>query len=253
MTLDAPHWPDAIFDDLDRTGPTPMYSQVASRLEHAIRTGEIPPGGRLESEIAIGERLNLSRPTVRRALQDLVDKGLLVRRRGLGTQVVRGEVTRQVELTSLFEDLEAAQMNPQTTVLLREVVPASRKVADALGLSEGDDVLYIRRLRSANGTPMAVMQNYLPERFGSITIESLASRGLYQMLRAKGVAIRIAQQKIGARGATADEGTLLGIERGAPLLTMERVAYDNAGHVFEFGTHCYRPDMYSFETSVVAR
>lgn len=253
MVLEEPVWPDEAFDDLDRTGPLPMYAQVSSRLEQAIRSGAIPSGSRIESEVVIGEKLNLSRPTIRRAIQDLVDKGLLVRRRGVGTQVVRGEVTRQVELTSLFEDLSAANLAPQTTVLCRQVVEADQTVADALGVDPGDPVLHLRRLRSAAGVPMAVMQNFLPMEFESITTEMLAQRGLYQVLRSKGVAIRIAKQRIGARRATTEESSLLGIDEGAPLLTMERVAYDNAGHVFEFGIHCYRPDMYSFETSVVAR
>ena len=96
MADEETHWPDDLFADLDRSGPVPLYYQVSTRLEGAIHDGTIPAGARLENEIAIGQRLGLSRPTVRRAIQELVDKGLLVRRRGIGTQVVQGEVRRQV-------------------------------------------------------------------------------------------------------------------------------------------------------------
>jgi GntR family transcriptional regulator len=247
------HWPDRLFEDIDRNGPIPLYFQVSSRLEAAIRSGEIPPGARLENEIAIGERLGLSRPTVRRAIQELVDRGLLVRRRGIGTQVVQGQVTRQVELTSLFDDLQQARHAPGTSVLQHEVVPAPANVAERLGLAEGADVLHIRRLRTADGSPVAILQNYFPADVTDLTREELEERGLYQILRARGVTIRVANQRIGARRAHDDEGRLLEIDRDGPVLLMERTAFDNAGRAIEYGMHIYRPDRYSFETTLVAK
>ena len=246
-------WPDELFADLDRTGPVPLYFQVSSRLEEAIRSGAIAPGSRLDNEISIGHRLGLSRPTVRRAIQELVSRGLLVRRRGIGTQVVQGQVTRPVELTSLYDDLQSDSHQPGTRVLARKIVAADDVVAKALGINAGEKVLYLRRLRSSDGTPVAVLENFLPPEFLDITTEQLESRGLYQVLRARGVAIQIANQKIGARREHGDEHELLDIPRGGPVLTMERVAYDNSGRAIEFGRHCYRPDMYGFETTLVAK
>jgi len=239
--------------DLDRTGPIPLYFQVARELEAAIRSGRIPPGARLQNEIAIAEGLGLSRPTIRRAMEALVDKGLLVRRRGIGTQVVQGQVTRQVELTSLYEDLKSSHHQPGTRVLEHSVRPADASVADALSIAEGSDVVYLRRQRSTDGVAVAVLTNYLPLDLADITTDQLQERGLYEILRGRGVIIRVANQKIGARRAHGDESTLLDIDRGGPVLTMERVAYDAAGRPVEFGHHCYRPDMYSFETTLVAR
>lgn len=253
MANDETVWPDELFADLDRTGPVPLYFQVSTRLEAAIRSGRIAPGARLENEIAIGQRLGLSRPTVRRAIQELVDKGLLVRRRGIGTQVVQGQVTRQVELTSLYEDLQTAHHEPGTKVLTHELVPATDVVAEGLGVAQGEEVVFVRRQRSTDGVPVAVLENYLPGEFSDITTEQLESRGLYQILRARGVTIRIAKQKIGARRATGDESELLDIDKGGAVLTMERIAFDSSGRAVEFGHHCYRPDMYSFETTLVAK
>lgn len=253
MTSATPVWPDHLFRDIDRTGPVPLYFQVSQLLEAAIRSGEIPSGARLENEIAIGERLSLSRPTVRRAIQELVDKGLLVRRRGIGTQVVQGQVTRQVELTSLYEDLKNTHHDPGTRVLDCELRPASEATAAALGIKAGDEVLYVRRLRFTDGVAVALMENHLPEEFADITTEELEAHGLYQMLRARGVTIRIANQKIGARRARNDEAELLEIEKGSPLLTMDRVAFDAGGRAVEHGHHGYRPDLYSFETTLVAK
>jgi GntR family transcriptional regulator len=253
MANDETVWPDELFLDLDRTGPVPLYFQVSTRLESAIRSGAVPTGARLENEIAIGQRLGLSRPTVRRAIQELVDKGLLVRRRGIGTQVVQGQVTRQVELTSLYEDLKSAHHEPGTRVIEHGIVPAVDGVAESLGVSVGSDVVHLRRLRSTDGVAVAVLENYLPAEFADITTEQLEERGLYQILRGRGVTIRIAKQRIGARRGHREETDLLGLDKGGPVLTMERVAFDSSGRAIEYGHHCYRPDMYSFETTLVAK
>lgn len=163
MTTEAPIWPAELFEDLDRNGPIPLYFQVAQRLEDGIRSGVLPPGARLENEISVAKHLNVSRPTVRRAIQEVVDKGLLVRR-GVGTQVVQSHVTRPVELTSFFNDLKNANLDPKTRVLEHRLLAASSAIAEKLGVSAGDEVLLIRRLRSTGDIPVAILENYLPQR-----------------------------------------------------------------------------------------
>lgn len=243
--------PNGLFMDLDRAGPIPMYFQIATRIEGAILSGALPPGSRLENEVALGERLGLSRPTVRRAIQDLVDKGLLVRRRGIGTQVVHGQVTRKVELTSLYEDLAGDNRAPTTELLILEIVKADSRIAETLGVDPQSPVLHIKRVRRADGVPLAILENFLPEEFVNISESDLQEHGLYQILRGRGVAIRVARQNIGARRASATESTLLEIDKNGPVLTMDRTAYDNSGRAIEFGHHSYRPDLYSFEITLV--
>ncbi|MFI5952918.1 GntR family transcriptional regulator [Cryptosporangium sp. NPDC051539] len=243
--------PEDLFLDIDRGSAIPLYFQIATRLEQAILDGRLPPGTRLENEIALGERLNLSRPTVRRAMQELVSKGLLVRRRGIGTQVVHGPVTRKVELTSLYEDLDRSGQRPATTLLSHEVGPADEEVAGRLAVAVGSPVLHLRRLRLSDGVPLAVMENYLPEEFTGLSADGLTTRGLYQLLRGRGTHIRVARQRIGARPAAAEEARLLEIKRHGAVLTMDRTAYDDVGKVVEFGHHCYRPDLYAFEITLV--
>jgi len=245
--------PAELFMDLDRAGPMPLYYQVATRLEAAIEKGDLPPGTRLESELALGARLGLSRPTVRRAIQELVDKGLLVRRRAIGTQVVQGRVTRGVELTSLYEDLQKSNQKPTTTVLLHEVIGADAAVATTLAAPLGSPVLHLKRLRLAGKTPIAVLENYLPGEFIDLGAEDLAKYGLYQLMRARGVTMSVARQTIGARRSTPAESEILTISRDAPVLTMHRTAYDNSGRAVEVGHHCYRPDLYSFEMTLVQK
>lgn len=239
--------------DIDRSGPIPLYYQVAKRIEDAIRNGTLPAGSRLENEVALSERLGLSRPTIRRAIQDVVDKGLLVRRRGIGTQVVHGEVARQVELTSLHEDLARSGRHPSTTLLLHEVVLADADLAERLSVAEGSELLHLRRLRSSDDTPLAVLENYLPGDFIDLSTSDLTQFGLYQVLRSRGTTMRVARERIGARSATREESELLDIRSSGPVLTMDRTAYDNSGRAVEYGHHCYRPDLYSFEVTLVDR
>ncbi|RIV13495.1 GntR family transcriptional regulator, partial [Klebsiella pneumoniae] len=142
--------------------PVPLYFQLAQAIESAILQGVLAPGERFENELALAKRLSLSRPTTRRAIQELVDKGLLVRKRGVGTQVVQSPVHRPVELPSRFDDLARAGQNPTTRLLDYQVGPPTHDVAQELNISDTTDVVTIRRLRSTNGEPLAVMVNYLP-------------------------------------------------------------------------------------------
>jgi DNA-binding GntR family transcriptional regulator len=253
MRDDEPIQLDALLADVDRASADPLYVQVSRSIEAAIRSGAIPPGARLENEIAVGQRAGLSRPTIRRAMQELVDLGLLVRRRGVGTQVVPGRVTRGVELTSLYEDLKSSAHEPATDVLQHGIRPADAATAEALGVAVGADVVHLRRRRSSDGVPVAVLENFLPVEFRDIAADALEQRGLYEILRARGAGVRVANQRIGARRARGDEGALLEIDDGAPVLTMDRVAFDASGRAVECGHHCYRPDLYGFETTLVAK
>jgi|tagenome__1003787_1003787.scaffolds.fasta_scaffold20776019_1 GntR family transcriptional regulator len=238
--------------NLDRSSPVPLYFQVAQHLEHAIETGQVPPGTRLDNEIDLAEHLGLSRPTMRRAMQHLVDKGLLVRRRGVGTRVVQPKVRRSLELTSLYDDLAGSGQRPATRVLKNEVVPAPADVAEALSLPEGTPLIWLVRLRSAGDQPIARMSNYLPTDLPGLSTESLIERGLYQLIRASGVQLHAAVQTIGARTATTTEARLLGESRGAAVLTMNRLTYDDHGRAIEYGTHIYAASRYSFELSLLS-
>ena len=132
---------------LDRRSPVPLYFQLAQYIEGEIRSGALEPGDRLENEVKIAEDLGLSRPTVRAAFGYLVDRGLVLRRRGQGTVVTKGKVSRSVRLTSLFDDLADAGKKPETRVIHNEVVRPSDLVRSNLNLEEGQLVVYLERLR----------------------------------------------------------------------------------------------------------
>ncbi|MGW8377045.1 GntR family transcriptional regulator [Streptomyces sp. ODS28] len=253
MTKKAPVDPADLKFSVDRTSPVPLYFQLSQQLESAIEHGRLAPGSLLGNEIELAGRLGLSRPTVRQAIQALVDKGLLVRRRGIGTQVVHSQVKRPLELSSLYDDLEAAGQKPATRVLSYATVEASAQVGAALGIAEGSDVRRVERLRLTHGEPMAYMTNHLPAGLLGEDGAELESTGLYRLLRSGGVTLHSARQAVGARSATPEEAELLGEPEGAPLLTMERTTYDDTGRPVEYASHLYRATRYAFEFQLLVR
>jgi GntR family transcriptional regulator len=237
---------------IDRSSPVPLYHQLAEQLSAAIRDGQLEPGDPFENEMAMCQRLGLSRPTVRRAIQEMVDQGLLVRRRGVGTTVANRKVHRRFELSSLFDELKRAGREPRTTVLDLELVKEPR-AAVSLDLDEGTELLSVVRLRLVEDKPLALLHNWLPPEYSDLTREELESTGLYDALRTRGAKPVVARQSIGARMPSATERRHLSLRGGQPVLTMTRMAFDVAGRAVEFGDHSYRAEDYALDMVVDER
>lgn len=237
---------------LERNSPVPLYYQLAQSIENAINTGVLGPGDRLENELSLTTRLGLSRPTARQAIQELVNKGLLVRKRGVGTQVVRSQFSRDERLTSLNADLVQAGRTPSTQLLEHSVGPLDAEVASALDASDitEQEFLRIRRLRLADDVPLAILTNFLPASF-DLTREVLEQRSLYATLQSLGINLKIAHQRISARLMTVEEAQLLDEDTPSACLTVDRITYDDTGRFVEFGRHIYRAAHYSIQSNLM--
>ena len=237
---------------VSHASPIPIYHQISQQLEYAITSGALNKGDFLPSEVELADQWGISRPTARRAIQELVGKGLLVRKRGVGTQVVNAQLQRTMKLSSLHGDLVAAGRTPTTQVLRWHETEADGMVAAALEISEGAPVMYLERLRMAASHPLALMRNWLQfDITNDITSDDLQRQGLYDLLQARRVRPRIAHQTIGAKTATKAEAASLQLELGAPLLTMRRIMQADNGRTIELGDHVYDADRYSVEMTVV--
>jgi DNA-binding GntR family transcriptional regulator len=237
---------------IDRNSPVPLYHQLAEQLASAIDTGVLKPGDSFENELSLADRLELSRPTVRRAIVELVTRGLLVRRRGIGTTVANEVIHRRNELTSLYDDLLRDGRVPSTKVLEFSADFVDLRASQILGLEPEARLVYVERLRSVEEGPLAIMRNWLAPSWADIDLGELEKVGLYAMMRRRGVTPAVAHQTIGARPAEPTERKLLAMDRNDPVLTMSRRAYDSAGHPIEFGEHSYRYDRYLFDLTVYA-
>jgi len=235
---------------VDRTSPVPLYHQLSQQFTAAIEKGILKPGDSFENELSLADRLELSRPTVRRAISELVSRGLLVRRRGVGTTVASQVIHRRDELTSLYDDMQRKGQQPVTVVRQFATERRDARAAEMLGVDPDTPLVCIERLRLANDTPTALMQNWLPPQYADVTVADLERGSLYGWLRARGAFPVIARQTISARRPTAAERKLLALAPGDPLLTMMRRAYLANGEAVEFGDHCYRFDQYAFDVTV---
>jgi DNA-binding GntR family transcriptional regulator len=239
---------------LDRSGPIPLYYQIAKRLREAIGSGELSAGTRVENEQALVQQLGISRPTIRRALQELVDEGLLVRQRGIGTQVVGGPPPREINISSLSDDLQLGEHNLSTRVLLHEQIVPAQEVLDKLGLAAKTIVPHSRRLRFSNGVPFAVFEDFLHPDFLSITHEQLEEHDLYKIMRSRGTIPKVTRQSVSARAATREETKLFGMAKPRlPVLTVVRTVFDQSGRTVDVGWNAYHPDIYALNMTLVEK
>jgi len=224
---------------------------VRGILEKLI-DGELSPGDAIPSERALVERLGVSRVTVRQAISDLVDSGTLERVHGKGTYVTGPQVDSRLHLTSFSREMRDRGLSPATVVLSATEELANERVSQTLRLRSGRPVICVKRLRSADGTPMAYEVGYYPAMlFPGLLQRELSS--LYDVFaREYGVVATSGEQTVRAESADVRLARLLRVTRRAPLLVQERVTH--AGErVIELCTSWYRADRYRIHMAVTPR
>ncbi len=225
----------------------PRYVQLRRRLQDGIERGILPPNSSLPPEREIAEITDLSRVTVRKAIQELVREGLVEQRQGSGS-FIREPVPRVEQslshLTSFTEDMRQRGFDTTSTWLERGIFMPSADEVRALGLQPGEQVARIHRLREAGGRPMALERAALPLDILPNPIE--VSTSLYAVLDRLGHRPMRAVQKIAAVNLDAHEAGLLRVAEGAAGLNIERVSYLASGRVVELTRSLYRGDAYDF-------
>jgi GntR family transcriptional regulator len=233
---------------VDKDLPTPVYVQLRDRLRTAIASGAYHVGHALPSERDLASGLGLSRMTVRRAIEELVSEGLLEQRHGSGTFVRGRRLEQTVDRVIGFTD-EARHLGftPGTRTLEIVPVPADAEVARALGYPPGTLVLAVRRVRTADGVPLALQVAHLRPDLTGLDAETLRTTGsLYRTIEAAfGVRPRRARQTVTARLPMRDERILLEIGATEPVLAQERTTFDETERPFEFVRSAYRGDRYA--------
>ncbi|GAA0775789.1 GntR family transcriptional regulator [Roseibium denhamense] len=225
----------------------PRYVQLRRRLEDSIQSGLLKANAPLPAEREIATLTGLSRVTVRRAMQDLVDRGIIVQRQGSGSFVSDG--TPKVEqslsrLTSFTEDMARRGLSSRAEWLTRGLFTPSPDEVIALALSSGEQVARLSRLRTANDKPMAIERASLPADI--LPNPDLVEKSLYEVLDKDGNRPERAIQKISAINLEQDDAELLSVPIGAAGLRIERTSYLANRRVVEFTRSIYRGDAYDF-------
>ncbi len=233
---------------LDPAATTPIYLQVSQGLSRWLQSEAATPGTALPSERDLAVQLGVSRVTVRQALALLTTQGLLERRRGSGTFILPRRIEHPLgTLTSFSEDIRARGMTPGAQILEFSLAHATPQEAMTLGLGARSRVYRIRRLRTADGVPLAVEASVLPEeRVGALSAEGLTDQSLYALLSARQLLPVRALRHLRAVNADQELAGLLGVRLGAALLMTERVSWNALGLPIETANAHYRGDRYDF-------
>lgn len=227
----------------------PLYRRIEADLRDRIRTGELPPGARVETEQELMERHGVSRATVRQALGGLIASGALEVRRGLGTYVKAARFEHTIGgFYSFSREIERAGHRPGTRVLGLGVEPADETVAAALGIDLGAPVVALRRIRLADDEPIVVETSRLPAaRFPGLETVDFSGVRLYDTLTtAYGCRPSRARETFEPILLNAAEAELLGQRRGEPALRVERVAFDQDERPIEHCRSTVRGDRYRY-------
>lgn len=231
---------------IDKQSPVPLYHQLQEHLKQLISNGELEPHDRVPSENELAQRYDISPMTVRQAMNELVNQRLIYRQQGRGTFVAPRPMAHPLtRLSSFSEDMRARGIEPGAQILNFELVPAEDPVASALDVEPDRKVLYIKRLRLADGRAVGIHNAYL--RDVEITRSALEEIGsLYQLLEARGSRLAEGEEVIEAVAATEEIAHLLHVTPGSPLLQVTRTMVDDTLQPVEFVIATYRADLYRY-------
>lgn len=232
----------------DRSNATPLYIQVANSIREAINGGALEVGGALPSERALSELTGASRVTIRKAIEQLVDEGLLLRRQGSGTYVAPRIEQRGGELTGFSADARHRGEAPGSVWIMRSLSAPTAEEAAILGIAPTAQVARLGRVRLADGDPLAIEHAVVPRHL--LPELSQVVDSLYAALELKGNRPVAGTQRLRASLATSVEAALLSIPEGSEILRIERRTFLADGTPVELTRSAYRGDRFDFVTEL---
>jgi GntR family transcriptional regulator len=227
------------------------FAAIASDLRERIALGEFGDVGALDSEAQLGGRYAASRPTVRRALEELRTEGLVESRHGAGWFVTGSAFHQRLAIGSFRHAVSAVAEAGKS--IQRQVVefgyrPAPPSLASALGVEEGEDVLYARSLRTVDGEGLDVVHEWVPASLaGPISRDAATHPGIWESLSRGGHRIASVRQVVTAGLATDVDALLLAVPVGGPVLLVRRIAADRSGHPLALSDHRYLASRFALE------
>ncbi|MCB1489569.1 MAG: GntR family transcriptional regulator [Bauldia sp.] len=237
----------------DRRRPEPLWHQVEQAIRQRIESGEWPTGSRIPAEDRLCDMLGVSRITVRHAIRNLEESGLLRREHGRGTFVRNAAAvsagTR--ELTSFTAEMSRLGLVADSRVLAVGTMPATADVAAALGVEEGAPVVRIRRLRMGGSEAIGVQTTHIPAaRVPGFLDDGPLQGSLYALLKARyGITPEEAHEVYRVTLVDEDHASLLDVPAGSPAFVIERISADDDGP-FEFTISLMRGDLYEIRATL---
>lgn len=234
----------------------PLYTKVEAALAEEIAAAVLPAGSQLPPEERLIDRFGVSRTTVRKAVENLVARGLVEIRRGKGTFVTEPKITQELtELSGFVEDMTAIGRNPSARLLDKRTVAATREVARHLGIVPGTLVYRIERVRLADGVAMSFDETYLPLEIGAkIASNDLEAQPIFALLEDKyELPLIEAQYRLEAVIADEHVAQALDVKAGSPIFLIERTSYGEEQRPLDYEKLYYRGDLIRFTTRLARR
>lgn len=229
----------------------PLHIQLGEAIRGQIKRRELTPHDRLPSERELCEQYQISRITVRKALSTLIQEGLVVSVSGKGSYVAETPLREELSpLSSFTQDLERRGMRASSRVLELSVVPAQDDLAAKLRIPRGAELVRLKRLRLADGLPIAVQLTHLPHHLVPGLLKAdFAQHSLYSLLRDRyGLRLVRSDTVISAALAQADETTLLNLRRPAAVLISEQTTYLDTSEAIEVTRSVFHAERYKLYT-----
>jgi len=240
---------------IDFDSHLPYYSQLIDILRERVQSGQWTPGDQIPGEQELCELYGVSRTVVRQALRELELDGVITRRKGKGTFIAPPKISESLvqKLTGFYRDMAERGINSHTKVLHQKVLAASEKVARFLTIAPGTEVVDLLRLRFINDEPIQLVTSYVPLHIcPELATVDLTNRSLYEFMETQcGLFIAKGRRSVEAVLANEVEASLLGIERGAPLLMLDSLSFSETGQVIEYYHALHRGDRSRFEVELV--
>lgn len=236
----------------DRRRPEPLWHQAEMALRYLIDRGEWAPGMQIPNEDKLCEMLGISRITLRHALRNLEEAGMLRREHGRGTFVRSATMVAGVRgLTSFTDEMQTLALSPGTRLLAAQIIGASGATAEALEIAEGEDVVQLRRLRLGNGQPIGIQTTHLPAtRVPGLFEAASEVNSLYRWLKDNAGIVPVRAKEVYRVGAVAKEDAGdLELPAGTPAFEVERITFD-ARSPFEFAVSTMRADRYEIRSTL---
>jgi GntR family transcriptional regulator len=231
-----------------------LYARIEETIATEIAQGEYRPGDQLPTEDELLQRFHVSRITVRRAIQNLVSRGLLEIRRGLGTFVLSPRIEADLtKLTSFVEDMKSVGRRATARVVSQGVIAASARVAERLQLAKGTKVMQIKRVRLADDMPISFDETYLPLSLGKqIVRNDLRLHPIFTLLEEEyGVPLVEADYELEAVIATKAVADALQVRVGSPIFQIERTSLTTGNQPVDYEVLSYRGDLVRFVTRLL--
>lgn len=224
---------------IERDSPIPLYHQVMEILETKIATGEWREGHQLPTESELANQFDISNITVKRAVLELVDKGLLYRQRGKGTfvapQLKEGDLYKLLTFGSEEE-------YPHKTIEF-SIQEAGERVSSLLNIKESDSIVKVIRLKLEDEKPIGIEHTYLNHQIcPSITQNMIENQLFYNALKMQNIKLGKAKIYFSAIFASEEQGRLLELETGTPLISVKRITYTESEEIIEYSTFIIRQD-----------